>query len=197
MRKTLLLLLGRIEQKRKNKKKNKKRSRKGKKKITPQFYNYYVDHIIELSDGSVTVLAEQYYVRVVTTTRTNSNGSTTTTTTYYYYYNDIIAINYDKNGEFQWKERIEKHQVSTNDGGYYASYFVVKNEDNIEIIYNEGKVAVKVQLGPNGSIQKDDIIEFSERRMRLVPKQCGLLKNTGVFLYAKGKTGSKFGVLNL
>jgi len=33
--------------------------------------------------------------------------------------------------------------------------------------------------------------------MKLVPKQCGLLKDTGVFLYAKGKTGSKFGVLKL
>jgi len=178
-------------------KKNKKRDRRGKKKITPQFYNYYVDHIIELSDGSYTMLAEQYYVRVVTTTHRTANGGSYTTTTYYYYYNDIIAVNYDKKGEFQWKKRIKKHQVSTNDGGYYSSYFVVENDDDIEIIYNEGKVAVKVQLGPEGSIRKDNIIEFSERRMRLVPKQCGLLKDTGVFLYAKGKTGSKFGVLKL
>jgi len=178
-------------------KKNKKRSKRGKKKIIPQFYNYYVDHIIELSDGSTTMLAEQYYVRVVTTTHRGANGSSYTTTTYYYYYNDIIAVNYDNMGEFQWKKRIKKHQVSTNDGGYYSSYFVVENEDDIEIIYNEGKVAVKVKLGPEGSIRKDNIIEFSERRMRLVPKQCGLLKNTGVFLYAKGKSGSKFGVLKL
>ena len=73
----------------------------------------------------------------------------------------------------------------------------IENDDDIEIIYNEGKVAVKVQLGPEGSVQKDNIIEFSERGMKLVPKQCGLLKNTGVFLYASGKSGSKFGVLKL
>lgn len=178
-------------------KKNKKRARRGKKKIAPQFYNYYLDHIIELSDGSVTVLAEQYYVKVVTTTHRGANGSSYTTTTYYFYYNDIIAVNYDKYGEFQWKKLIKKHQVSVNDNGYYSSYFVVENDDDIEIIYNEGKVAVKVQLGPEGSVQKDNIIEFSERRMKLVPKQCGLLKNTGVFLYASGKSGSKFGVLKL
>ena len=178
-------------------KKNKKRDRKGKKKIVPQFYNYYVDYIIELSDGSYTMLAEQYYVRVVTTTHRGSNGSTYTTTTYYYYYNDIIAVNYDKNRTSQWKKLINKSQVSTNDGGYYSSYFVEENDDDIEIIYNEGKVAVKVQLGPEGSITKDNIIEFSEKRMRLVPKKCGLLKGTGVFLYAKGKTGGRFGVLKL
>jgi len=181
--------------KKKISKKNKKRDRKGKKKISPQFYNYYVDHIVELSDGSITVLAEQYYVRVVTHSYTNSNGSTYTTTTYYYYYNDIIAINYDSDGVFSWKKRIKKHQVSTNDGGYYSSYFVVEHDDDIEIIYNEGKVAVKVQLGPEGSIKKDNIIEFSERKMRLVPKQCGILRGEGIFLYAKGKTGSKIGVL--
>lgn len=184
-------------QKKKVAKKNKRRSKKGKKKIEPQFYNYYVDHVVELSDGSFTMLAEQYYVRVVTHRTRNANGGYTTTYTYYYYYNDIIAVNYDKNGEFKWKKKIEKTQMSVNDNGYYSSYFVVENDDDIEIIYNEGDVAVKVQLGPEGSISKDNIIEFSEKRMKLVPKQCGLLEGTGAFLYAKGKKGSKFGVLRL
>jgi hypothetical protein len=178
-------------------KKNKKKEKKGKEKIKPAFYNYYIDHVIELSDGSVTMLAEQYYVRVVTRTST-VNGQTTTTTTYYYYYNDIIAVNYDNTGEFRWKKLIRKHQLSVNDGGYYSSYFVVEQEDNINIIYNEGLTAVKVNLDIEGEVEKENIIQFTEeKRMKLVPKNCGDMGDGSLFLYARGKKGGKLGTLNL
>jgi len=178
-------------------KKNKKKNKKGKKPITPKFYNYYIDHVIELSDGSVTMLAEQYYVRVVTRTST-VNGQTTTTTTYYYYYNDIIAINYDKDGELAWEKVIKKKQYSVNDGGYFLSYFIVEDDDYIHLIYNEGMTAVKVTLDPEGETTKENIIRFTEeKRMRLVPKNCSEMGDGEVFLYARGRKGSKFGTLNL
>lgn len=178
-------------------KKNKKKEKKGKEKIKPAFYNYYIDHVIEMSDGSVTMLAEQYYIRVVTSTST-VNGQTTTTTTYYYYYNDIIAVNYNSQGEFMWKKLIRKHQVSRNDGGYYSSYFMVKQEDEINIIYNEGLTAVKVILDVEGDTEKENIIQFTEeKKMRLVPKNCGDMGDGSLFLYARGKKGGKLGTLNL
>lgn len=186
-------------QKKKDKidKKNKKKEKKGKEIIVPEFYDYYIDYVIELSDGSVTMLAEQYFVRVVTRTST-VNGQTTTTTTYYYYYKDIIAVNYDKNGEFKWKKVIPKSQVSTNDGGYYSSYFIVMKDNNINIIYNEGLTAVKVKLQPDGEFSKENILQFTEeKRMRLVPKNCGNIGDGNIFLYARGKKGGKLGTLDL
>lgn len=178
-------------------KKNKKKEKKGKEAIVPEFYNYYLDYVVELSDGSVTMLAEQFFVRVVTRTST-VNGTTTTTTTYYYYYKDIIAVNYDKNGEFRWKKLIPKSQVSTNDGGYYSSYFIVMKDDNINIIYNEGLTAVKVKLQPDGEFSKENILQFTEeKRMRLVPKNCGNIGDGNIFLYARGRKGGKLGTLDI
>ena len=179
------------------KKTNKKRSKKGKQKIIPQFYNYYVNQIVELSDGSTTMLAEQYYVRVVTTTTTNSKGQTTTKTTYYYYYNDIVVVNYSSTGDFNWKKVIKKKQHSTNDFGFYLSYFLLENDDDgIDIIYNERNIAVKVSIDSDGETNKNNIIEFEDRKMRLVPKMCTQTEE-GVFLYAKSKRKSKIGLLKL
>ena len=81
-------------------------------------------------------MAEQFYIRVVTTTTTSANGGTTTTTTYYYY-NDIIALNFDENGELVWKTVIDKYQMSVNDGGYYSSFFTILQGNDINIIYND------------------------------------------------------------
>lgn len=177
--------------------KKRKRQRKPKAKEEPQFYNYYIDNIVELSDGSTVVFAEQYYSYSRTVTYSSSTGGSTVTTDYYYY-NDIIAIKYDAKGKLEWEKIISKKQRSINDDGYYLSYFILedKESDELSIIYNEGEVAVKVNLSADGELLKENIIEFNEeKKMRLVPKLCTELDG-GVFLYAKGSKGSKFGVLS-
>ncbi|MFT4601682.1 MAG: hypothetical protein ACI857_001865 [Arenicella sp.] len=205
--------------KKKLEKKNKKKDKKGKEKSLPVFFNYYIDHLIEKEDGTTTMLAEQYYVRVVTRTYTDSQGNTRTTTTYYYYYNDIIAVNFDAKGNFDWKTLVRKNQVSINDGGYYSSYFVVPNGDEINIVYNDSEssventegmsakekkklrrnyIGVQVTLDGDGEQTKGKLFEFTEEvRMRLVPKVCGEAGAKVAFLYAKGKKGDKLGTLTV
>jgi hypothetical protein len=200
-------------------KKNKKEDKKGKQKSVPVFYNYYIDHLIEKPDGTTTMLAEQYYVRVVTTTYTDSQGNMRTRTTYYYYYNDIIAVNFDTKGDFDWKTLVEKKQVSVNDGGYYSSYFVVPNENEINIVYNDSEsnieeteglsakekkalrknvIGVQVTLDAEGEQSKGKLFEFTEEvKMRLVPKVCTKAGDDIVFIYAKGKKGHKLGTIKL
>ncbi len=170
-----------------------KNGKKGK-KPTPNFYNYYINQIVELEDGSITMLAEQFYIKIVTTTSRNMNGDVTVTYTYYYIYDDIIAVNYDKNGNLNWKNLIKKRQYSINDDGIFSSFFVVKNNDEINLIYNQKNIAYQTTIFPDGEMKKSKIIEFEDKKMKLVPKLCKQTKQ-GIFLYAKSKQKSKIGLM--
>ena len=167
-------------------------------------------------DGTTTLLAEQYYVHVVTTTTTSANGGTTTTTTYYYYYNDIIALNFEENGELVWKTVIDKHQMSVNDGGYFSSFFTILQGNDINIVYNDREsnmvdtegmsvaekkklrrniIGKRVLLSDDGEQASEKIFEFEEGGLRLVPKVCGAVDENTTFLYARAGSGDKIGLI--
>lgn len=206
------------KKKEKFEKKRKKAEKKGQKKSEPTFYKYQMRDIIVKPNGSALLLAEQYYVRVVTTTYTDANGNIRTRTTYYYYYNDIIAMNFDKNGELEWKTIIDKYQVSTNDGGYYSSFFTVQKGNDIHIIYNDRKsetidtegmtkseisklrrktVGKDVLINADGEISESKLFEFEEGGLRIVAKTCQQVDEDVVFLYARGRKGDKIGTIEL
>ena len=197
-------------------KKNKKKAKKGEKKTEPAFYQYIVRDLIQKPDGTTCLLAEQYYMRVVTRTYTDSQGNTRTTTTYYYYYKDVIALNFDADGELLWKSIIDKYQVSTNDGGYYSSFFTVVDGNDISIVYNDREsnsvdtdgmtkqqkkalkkktVGVRVLIDSEGNTSKEKLFEFEEGGLRLVPKLCEDADEEMVFMYARGRRGDKLGVI--
>lgn len=197
-------------------KKNEKEDKKGKENTKPNFYNYEIRELIVKPDGTTTLLAEQYYVRVVTTTTTTANGGTTTTTTYYYYYNDIIALNFDENGELVWKTVIDKYQMSVNDGGYYSSFFTILQGNDINIVYNDREsnivdteemsaaekkklrrniIGKRVLLSEDGEQASEKIFEFEEGGLRLVPKVCGAVDENTTFLYARAGSGDKIGLI--
>ena len=98
-----------------------------------QMYNYDLDHLILNKEGGVTMVGERYYVRVVTTTDQNGNSRSTS----YYYFGDIIVCAINKAGEIQWLSRVPKNQVTTNDGGYYSSYSMFVDEDQLHFLYND------------------------------------------------------------
>lgn len=197
-------------------KKNNKKKKKGQKQTEPTFYEYIVRDLIVKPDGTSCLLAEQYYMRVVTRTYTDSQGNTRTTTTYYYYYKDVIALNFDANGELLWKSVIDKYQVSANDGGYYSSFFTVVDGNEISIIYNDREsnsvdtdgmtkkekkalkrktVGVRVLVDSEGQTSKEKLFEFEEGGLRLVPKKCEDADEEMVFMYARGRRGDKLGVI--
>ena len=102
----------------------------------PQIYNYSLRGIVTLDDGTSVGSIEQYFVQ----TRTNYDSRTgISTTTNYYYYNDIIAFRIGLDGKFMWETRIDKQQVSINDGGPYSSYTSFTNGKTLNIIFNDNK----------------------------------------------------------
>ena len=114
------------------KEKAEKKEQKG--KGEPQLYNYVMRQTEVLKDGSVVGSLEQYYV-VVNTYRDPKTGATTTT--YTYYYNDIIAFKVGVDGGFDWLKKLNKYQVSTNDGGPYSSYARFVDDGKLCFIFND------------------------------------------------------------
>ena len=116
----------------KQKTKANKREEKG--KGSPQLYNYDFREVHTTADGGVVVVMEQYYV-VVHTTRDPKTGATTTT--YTYYYNDIITYRVQEDGQFEWIQKMNKRQVSTNDGGYLSSIGGYFSDDKFIMFFND------------------------------------------------------------
>jgi hypothetical protein len=119
----------------KQKEKADKREEKG--KGEPQLYNYKVRQAEILADGSIVGSLEKYYV-VVSTYRDPRTGATSTS--YTYYYNDIIAFKIGIDGEFEWLKKINKYQVSVNDGGPYSSYARYINNGKLCFVFNDNSV---------------------------------------------------------
>jgi len=118
----------------KQEKKFDKKKSKGK---DPEIREYKIDEIILKDDGSALMTAEQWFVRVVTRTSTGANGAISTTTTYYYHFYSVVVINYDKDGNELWTEKIKKSQVTTNDGGFASSYVMTVKGDELFFVFND------------------------------------------------------------
>lgn len=135
-----------------------KREAKG--KGEPQLYNYQMRDATILKDGSIVASIEQYYV-VTRTYRDPKTGATTTT--YTYYYNDIIAYKVGANGGFDWLKKIDKQQVSTNDGGTFSSYARFVDNGNLCFIFNDN---IR-NYDENGAFLKSDYVyaaNFGKRK---------------------------------
>lgn len=100
----------------------------------PELFSYTMRDVTFLDDGSIIGTMEQYYVQV----RTNADGrSDQSSNMYYYYYNDIIAYKIDTTGAFSWVKKIEKDQVSINDGGPYSSFESFVDKGRVYFIFND------------------------------------------------------------
>jgi hypothetical protein len=194
-----------------------KREQKG--KGEPQLYNYQMRQTEVLEDGSLVGSMEQYYV-VVTQYSDPRTGSTRTT--YTYYYNDIIAFKVGVNGGFEWLKKINKYQVSTNDGGPYSSYARYSSNGKLSFIFNDHvknynekgeyidsdrpypanfskkkNVVAYVELDlSNGSISRKTFFDRNEISALAVPKLFQVdYTNKEMLLYSVIGRKEKFGIL--
>lgn len=126
--------------------KEKADKREAKGKGAPQLYSYDFREVQTTADGGIVVVMEQYYV--VVTTYTDSKGNTRTT--YTYYYNDLITYRVQNDGEFEWINKINKSQVSTNDGGFYSSIGGYFADETFVMYFNDNNK----NYSENGSFVK-------------------------------------------
>ena len=189
---------------------------------SPQMYNYSLRGIYTLDDGSSVGSVEQYYVQ----SRVNYDSRTgVSTTTNYYYYNDIIAFRIGLDGKFLWETRIDKKQVSINDGGPYSSYTSFTNGQTLNFIFNDNKrnyndLGEYSQYGENssyyynlsrrnnavancsidietGKLERKVLFSGKELSTIIIPKMMRVNQNDKeVLLYAINRGKERFGILS-
>ncbi len=150
-------------------------------------------NIIVKEDGGAVLVGE--YVHIYTTTYTDQNGVTKTTT--HYNYDDIYVINIDPDGQIEWAKKILKRQHTTNDGGFYSSFFMVVNGEHLNFLFNtrikRENILNVATLDANGKEQIDELVRSKSRsKMRIRPKSCEQITDNEFIIYAVGKKSYSF-----
>ncbi len=101
--------------------------------VNGELLNYAFRNIVLLPDGSLNVLAEQYYIYEVNTT--DSRGMSQVTN--YYNYNDCIVYSISAAGELNWFRKIPKKQESVNDFGQYSSLISYQSKGSLVLFFND------------------------------------------------------------
>jgi hypothetical protein len=200
--------------------KEKAEKREAKGKGEPQLYDYVMRQTEVLSDGSIVGSLEQYYVVVRTYTDPKTGA---TRTTYTYYYNDIIAFKVAADGGFDWLTKINKTQISSNDGGYLSSYLRFLDNGKLCFVFNDNVnnydeagqflksdrgvspasfskkrnvvAIVEVDLA-DGSFERRSFFDRKEIASILVPKQCKIdFTNKEILLYSIMGRKERYGLM--
>lgn len=103
------------------------------KNVNGELLNYAFRNILLLPDGSINVLAEQYYIYEVNST--DSRGMSQVTN--YYNYNDCIVYSVSNLGELNWFRNIPKKQESVNDFGQYSSLISYTSKGSLVLFFND------------------------------------------------------------
>ncbi len=143
-------------------------------KETPELYDYKLKNTYTLKDSSIIGLIEQYYVETITYTDPRTGY---VSMRYLYHYNDIIAFKITKNNTFEWIHTIPKQQVSTNDQGYFSSFFSILTDSTIQLFFNDEDI----HYDENGKWQKqqDQGLNFNFRRTRNILAKVNLELSSG------------------
>ncbi len=151
--------------------------------------DFLIRDIIVNENGSIRLLAENYFIRVVTTT--DSKGITHTT--YYYYYLDVIVLQFNKDGKIEWASKIPKYQYSVNDGGLYSGYLMAYDKDNIYLLYNDNPKNGLAPKKPSGK-ENDDVKVAKLNKITKATIMVAKVDNNGNVereLFSKDKEKSK------
>ena len=109
------------------------RMRSGNPRGVLDIVNYAFRDVHQLEDGSLVIVAEQYYVYQQTTN--DSRGMIQTVN--HYYYDDALIYQISPQGDFNWISSIPKEQHSTNDYGYYSSLKSIISNGKCLVFFND------------------------------------------------------------
>ena len=157
-----------------------------------------------LDDGGAILVAEQAYIFQSSSTDFNGNAQLQT----HYHYNDIFIFRMDPQGNLLWTNRIKKKQHTVNDKGTLSSYFLYKNENNLNFMFNytEGFNNTKghemilgiVSIDKDGNRIDGELASFFKSslikndKVVIRPKSCKAISDNEFILYALGKKYYQF-----
>jgi hypothetical protein len=120
------------------------KTKKGKNGI--ELEDFDMKHMVFLTDGSVLMVTEKdfvnrYYFRFA------YGGVQITIDLQYFHEDDLVIVKYDDKGNFAWNTKVDKKQVTLNDGGYYSSYILNYSNDKLHLIYADHKKNLALPKG--------------------------------------------------
>ncbi len=171
----------------------------------PAIFDYLLRNLHIHDNGEVTVIIEQHYV----VEEVEHYPPARMMFYYHYHYNDLILFHYDIKGDLIWNKRINKRQVSHNDGGYFSSYASVQKDKDIYLVYNDHhknykkKESEKIHSFSNimhngviaftkidietGKMVSDVFTEVKKLDVFIIPKQAKLIEDELIMLGKKGR----------
>jgi hypothetical protein len=173
---------------------------------------YVMNEVILNDDGSRTILAENSYL-VVTTHNTGNGGSYTT---YTYYNNNVLVINIDKEGKFEWFAVVPKLQRSENEEKY-SGYAYIKKNGYLYILYNEhvenlqrdygnyrnfqvmGKDAILAMatISPTGKVSREEVCRAEKIAVDLRPRIFQQVSESELLIAGRYKDMEQYGIFTI
>ena len=165
--------------------------------------NLMLKDLVITENGNVTILAEQFYTYLVQ----SRQGSYA-----HYVYGDLIAIQLNStNGEVNWMKRIVKYQHSIEDFGFYSSFLVLTDKNDLYLLMNDteyyanyaelkdaensiirdakkNKVLTELKLSSNGETKRiilDENYKREEKTRKVLSPKSAIIKNQELLLMGR------------
>lgn len=88
-----------------------------------------------------------------------------------YYYDDVFAIAFNPDGTIPWKTVLHKKQYSQDDEGAYSSYFLLRSNDRLHMLFNDEikyeNTCSEYVLSPFGDFDRNSLLNTFGQNLRL------------------------------
>lgn len=132
--------------------------------------NFSIDRVFIRRDGGAGLIAESYFEAMRSY---YDYYMQMFIQHYYYHYGSIMLLSINPDGKILWNNLISKDQNSTDDGGYYSSYFGGTTGGKIFAIYNkyidENSSVLYTTVDGTG-VQKTDVLFTETEKVTVVPR---------------------------
>ncbi len=168
----------------------------------PELGNIHIRKVFPNSDGTYTIVAENYQIL----TGKGDYGSIN----FSYHYYDIPLFRVNDDASIEWATAVHKKQKSSNDGANMLSCVCQYSNDNIYLIFNGGRKAMeKMMWNPDnamvycskidgtGKVTSSPLYSTKETDFTVVPKTSYLLSDNQIVLYTVDGLKYKFARVDL
>jgi len=173
----------------------------------------HIRKIYPQADGSVTFIAERFFIDVV-----NNSGSSlvggmgsigqAANQTFNYNYEDIMVFNLKQNAEMNWCKKVPKYQTTTNDGAFYNSFCSVSKNGNIYLMYNAHRddpneqmsntrrcTAYISRLDAQGNLSTEKLFNAKEEELTMTPRFHLELSDGSIFIHNIRSSNFRFATI--
>lgn len=128
-----------------------------KKSKEKEVVNYFLKDVYKAENGNFVFLAEEFHHYV-----TRQRMSNSTIEYEHYVYGNLISFCFDREANFKWSNTYNKYIKTTNDFGYFGSYYSMMHNNDLYVLTNASERGVLEDEIDSGEV---DVKETSKRKV--------------------------------